>query len=59
MNQTETIPALTPETSGLSAETLMVMPYFFDVVALADTTNTPLGEHIKRVGQMLFDRNNY
>ena len=114
MNQTATIPALTPETSGLSAETLTVirevltsfdqvesallfgsrakgtfhagsdvdialigadtllamdvsthlnervpLPYFFDVVALADTTNTPLGEHIERVGQMLFNRNNY
>lgn len=114
MNQTATIPVVTPETSGLSAETLTVirealasfdqiesallfgsrakgtfhagsdvdialigadtllamdvsahlnervpLPYFFDVVALADTANTTLGEHIERVQMLLFDRNNY
>lgn len=113
MNQTATIPAVTPETSGLSAATLAViretlasfglvesallfgsrakgtfhagsdvdialigadtlvamdvsahlnervaLPYFFDVVALADVANTALGEHIERVGMLLFDRNN-
>lgn len=35
------------------------LPYFFDVVALADGANTSLGEHIERVGQTLFERNNY
>ncbi len=114
MNQIATMPVVTPETSGLTAETLMVirkvlasfgtvesallfgsrakgtfhagsdvdialigadtllamdvsshlnervpLPYFFDVVALADTANTTLGEHIERVGMLLFDRNNY
>lgn len=114
MNQTEAIPVVTPETSGLSTETLAVirealasfgsiesallfgsrakgtfhagsdvdialiggdtllamdvsthlnervpLPYFFDVVALTDTANTPIGEHIERVQMLLFDRNNY
>lgn len=55
----------------VGADTLLVMDvsshlnervplsYCFDVVALADTAHTSLGEHIERVGMLLFDRNNY
>jgi predicted nucleotidyltransferase len=30
------------------------LPYFFDVVALDDVANTPLGEYIERVGTVIF-----